>query len=97
MPIRCNIHPWMQGYLVLRSSPYMAVSDQDGRFELGNLPVEELEFRLWHERVGYLGALRLGSGSTDAKGRIRVSLESCARDWGEILVDPERFAKEDAE
>jgi hypothetical protein len=34
--------------------PWAAVTDQDGNFEITGLPAGELDFRLWHERMGYV-------------------------------------------
>ncbi len=45
-----------RGYVVVRNDPYFAITTADGRFEIKNLPAGEWEFRLWHERTGYLAA-----------------------------------------
>lgn len=55
VPVSCNIHPWMKGFILPRANPYAVVSDKDGKFELKNLPAGvELEFQVWHEQPGYL-------------------------------------------
>jgi hypothetical protein len=75
----CNIHPWMKGYVVVQSSPYMAVSEKDGTFEIKNVPAGiPLEFQAWHESSsGPSGALQ--SDRSDLKwqpnGRFTVTLE----------------------
>ena len=75
----CNIHPWMKGYVVVQSSPYMAVSQKDGTFEIKNVPAGiPLEFQAWHESSsGPSGALQ--SDRSDLKwqpnGRFTVTLE----------------------
>ena len=56
VPVACNIHPWMKGYVMPRDNPYVVVTDADGAFEIKNLPVGKHEFRAWHERPGYLEA-----------------------------------------
>ncbi len=33
-PVSCSIHPWMKGWIVIRDTPYMAVTDADGKFEI---------------------------------------------------------------
>ena len=38
MPIRCNNHPWMEGFLNVSANPFFAVSDADGHFEIKGLP-----------------------------------------------------------
>ncbi|MDA1231367.1 MAG: carboxypeptidase regulatory-like domain-containing protein [Planctomycetota bacterium] len=56
LPIKvaCDFHPWMQAYWMVVDHPYAAVTDKDGKFTIPNLPVGEHEFRVWHERKGYL-------------------------------------------
>jgi plastocyanin len=75
----CNIHPWMKGYVMVQSSPYMAVSAKDGTFEIKNAPAGiPLEFQAWHESSsGSNGAVQ--SDRADLKwqpnGRFTVTLE----------------------
>lgn len=54
--IRCDIHPWMVGWVMVVDHPYVAVTAADGTFEINHLPAGEHEFRVWQEKVGYLGA-----------------------------------------
>lgn len=56
LPIKigCDIHPWMQGWIVVQDHPYVATTNSDGEFEIVNLPTGEHEFRIWHEQAGYL-------------------------------------------
>ena len=52
--VGCDIHPWMRGWWVVVDHPYAAVTATDGTFEIKDLPVGENEFRVWHERPGYV-------------------------------------------
>ena len=52
--VNCDIHSWMDAYWLVSDHPYVAVTDADGKFKIENLPVGEHEFRVWHERQGYL-------------------------------------------
>jgi hypothetical protein len=54
MKVACDFHPWMQAYWMVVDHPYAAVTDKEGKFSIPNLPVGEHEFRVWHERKGYL-------------------------------------------
>ncbi len=54
VPVACNIHPWMKGYVVIRKNPYVAVTGKDGKFQIKNLPAGELELQLWHEKADRL-------------------------------------------
>jgi hypothetical protein len=48
--VRCSIHPWMLAYFLPRENGYVAVTAEDGTFEIPNLPAgEDLEFQVWHE------------------------------------------------
>lgn len=85
VPVQCNIHPWMKGWVVVKDNPYMAVSDKDGNFEIKDLPAEELEFVVWQEAVGYLAAksdwskkkptfkMKIKAGDNNDLGDIKVS------------------------
>lgn len=51
----CNIHPWMHAYGIVVDSPYYALTDIEGEFEIARLPAgEPLEFFIWHERYGFI-------------------------------------------
>ncbi len=52
--VNCDIHGWMEAYVLVKDHPYVAMTDADGKFKIENLPVGEHEFRVWHERQGYL-------------------------------------------
>jgi plastocyanin len=50
IPVKCNIHPWMRGYIVVVKGPY-AVSDANGAFTL-NLPPGNYTLTAWQEVYG---------------------------------------------
>lgn len=54
MPIKCDIHPYMQAYWLIADHPYVGVTDKDGNFEIKGLPEGKHTFRVWHERSGYI-------------------------------------------
>ncbi|MEO8271477.1 MAG: hypothetical protein ABI557_17270, partial [Aureliella sp.] len=51
MPVECNIHPWMKGYVVVQEHPYVGISDEAGQIEISNLPVGEVTFSVRHENA----------------------------------------------
>jgi len=54
IPIRCNVHPWMKGYIAVFKHPYFAVSGKDGAFDIKNLPPGSYTLQAWHEKFGTL-------------------------------------------
>ncbi|MGH7198039.1 MAG: carboxypeptidase regulatory-like domain-containing protein [Candidatus Omnitrophota bacterium] len=50
--IKCDVHPWMKGYLAVLPHPYFAVTGADGAFTIGNLPPGEYLVEAWHEKLG---------------------------------------------
>ena len=52
VPLKCDVHPWMQGYIGVVSNPYFAVSDVGGQFEIKNLPPGDYTIEAWHEKLG---------------------------------------------
>lgn len=89
-PVSCSIHPWMTSYLLIRDNPYMAVTGEDGSFEIKNLPAGKHEFIFWHESVGNLKNLSLGpGGKTDRKGRAKLEISADAElDLGVVKIKP---------
>ena len=45
----CNVHPEMSGYVVVTPTPYFAVTDKDGNFEIKNLPAGKYTLKTWSE------------------------------------------------
>jgi plastocyanin len=45
----CNVHPEMSGYVVVSPTPYFAVTDKDGNFEIKNVPAGNYTLKTWSE------------------------------------------------
>ncbi len=45
----CNVHPEMSGTLVIVATPYFAVTDSDGTFEIKNVPPGTYTLKTWSE------------------------------------------------
>jgi plastocyanin len=45
----CNVHPEMSGYAVVVPTPYYAVTDKDGNFEIKNIPAGKYTLKTWSE------------------------------------------------
>jgi Carboxypeptidase regulatory-like domain len=52
IPIKCNIHSWMQAYFVVLKTAHYAVTGQDGEFRLPELPPGKYTVTAWHETYG---------------------------------------------
>ncbi|HXY00724.1 MAG TPA: carboxypeptidase regulatory-like domain-containing protein [Candidatus Limnocylindrales bacterium] len=52
IPIKCNLHSWMQGYFVVLKTSFFAVTGEDGRFTLPVLPPGRYTLTAWHESLG---------------------------------------------
>ena len=50
VPVKCNQHPWMRSYVGVMRHPFYAVSGEDGRFEIKNLPPGTYTVVAWHEK-----------------------------------------------
>lgn len=93
-PVACSIHPWMKATILIRDNPYMAVSGEDGSFEIKNVPAGKQEFVLWHEAGGYMKNMKAGDGKTSRKGELKVTIPAGKTvDLGEIKVAPETLGQ----
>ncbi len=45
----CNVHPEMSGYVVVVATPYFAVTDKDGNFEIKDVPAGKYTLTTWSE------------------------------------------------
>ena len=52
IPVKCDVHGWMEAYIGVQDHPYMAVTGSDGSFSLENLPPGDYVVEAWHELYG---------------------------------------------
>jgi plastocyanin len=49
VPLLCNVHPEMAGYIVVSPTPYFAVTDKSGAYKIENVPDGSYSVAAWHE------------------------------------------------
>jgi plastocyanin len=52
VPVKCQVHAWMRGYIGVVEHPFFAVTDGQGRFSIPQLPPGTYTIEAWHERLG---------------------------------------------
>jgi hypothetical protein len=52
VPLKCDLHGWMNAYVGVVEHPYFAVTTGGGKFELTNLPAGTYTVEAWHEKAG---------------------------------------------
>jgi plastocyanin len=50
--LKCDIHKWMSAYVLVVGDSHFAVTGEDGRFTLPELPAGKYTVEIWHERLG---------------------------------------------
>ncbi len=76
LELRCYVHPWQHSYVYVFDHPYAAVSDEMGKFSIGDIPPGTYTVEAWHEALGYreLANVKVESGKTS-----NIKLEYAAR------------------
>ena len=78
--VKCDFHPHMKAYWLIVDHPYAVITDEKGEFTIDKLPAGKHEFRVWHERVGYVNR------------SLKVEVEpDGVTDLGEIKVPAAKF------
>ena len=52
IPVKCDVHRWMESYIGVLTHPFHSVSGADGTFTLKNLPAGTYTIEAWHEKFG---------------------------------------------
>ena len=47
----CNVHPEMEGYVVVLDNPYYAVSAADGTYKIKDVPPGKYVLKIWHQKL----------------------------------------------
>jgi plastocyanin len=49
VPVLCNVHPEMAGYIVVSPTPYFAETDDSGNYKIKDVPDGSYTVTVWHE------------------------------------------------
>jgi len=49
VPLLCNVHPDMMGYLIVSPTPYFAETDDNGNYKIKDVPDGSYRLVVWHE------------------------------------------------
>jgi plastocyanin len=50
--VKCDVHGWMSGWIVVTEKAHFTVSGADGLFQLADVPLGEHTVEVWHETLG---------------------------------------------
>jgi plastocyanin len=67
LPVKCNQHPWMKMYINVVKSPFFAVTDKDGKYEIKGLPPGDYTLEFVHEKLGPPQDVKVTLGPKDTK------------------------------
>jgi plastocyanin len=63
VPLLCNVHPEMSGYIIVSPTPYYAVTDESGNFKIADVPDGSYTVSAWHEGMKILSKPVTASGT----------------------------------
>lgn len=90
--VKCDMHTWMDGVLLVRDEPYVAITDKDGRFEIRNVPAGQWKFQFWHKKAGYMRDLSVPGKKVGRRGEVDLVFEDGKTiDLGELTFDSAEF------
>lgn len=70
VPVKCDVHAWMNAWVGVVNHPFFAVTGPDGRFSLPNLPAGTYTVEAWHEAAG----TTTGTVTVTAQGTATLAL-----------------------
>lgn len=51
IPVKCNVHPWMQSFIGVLPHPFFAVTSDDGTYTIKGLPPGTYTITVWHQKL----------------------------------------------
>jgi plastocyanin len=71
--VKCDVHGWMQGWLVATETPYFAVTDNSGSFKLTDVPAGTYTVEVWHEKLGKSSQKVTVKAKEEAKANFEIA------------------------
>lgn len=68
--IQCDIHPWMNGFIVVHDPRHAAISAADGTFEIPRLPPGKYDISVFHELGEQTFSIEIRAGEAKDMGDI---------------------------
>jgi plastocyanin len=69
--VNCDVHSWMKGWLFVAANPYFSVTNDQGAFQLTDVPPGTYMLEVWHETLGK----KSQKVTVGAKQDLKVSFE----------------------
>ena len=73
--IKCDVHSWMSGWIVVAGHAYYALTDASGSFKIADVPAGTYTLEYWQEKLGKQSK----SVTVPATGPVTADLEYPAR------------------
>jgi plastocyanin len=73
--IKCDVHSWMSGYVIVAGNPYYALTDGTGAFTIAGVPAGTYTLQYWHEKLG----TQTKQVTVPATGQVKADLEFAAK------------------
>ncbi len=75
--VKCDVHPWMNAWIVVVDHPFHATTKTDGTFSIAGLPDGDYDITAWHEKLGpQAGKVSVKGG----KGEVTFTFKAPAAD-----------------
>jgi len=64
--VECDLHGWMNAWIVVTDNSYFDISNKEGAFEIQNVPPGKYTLNAWHEVLGSKSQkIKVGEGITE--------------------------------
>ena len=73
--IKCDVHTWMSGWVIVAGNPYYALTDDAGSFKIADVPAGTYTLEYWHEKLGK----QTKQITVPATGSVTADLEFAAK------------------